>query len=556
MGLAQYRAKRNFRSTREPDGRVQRLRPSVGRGRFVIQKHAATRLHYDLRLEVDGVLKSWAVPKGLPVKKGDRRLAVQVEDHPLEYGSFEGTIPEGNYGAGTVMLWDTGRYELLGGEPAAALKEGKLHLWLHGKKLNGEWTLVRMRPREPAEKPQWLLLKTGRDLSPLPPGAEDTSVMSGRSLSRIAGDNDLEWHSDRPLNRAAVRTRKRAQKSHSPPASTASQPRPSRLARRDLPLLEPGFLTPMKSVLARNVPEGSEWLYEIKFDGIRALAAKSHGAVRLFSRNENDLTAKFPQVVRDLARLPADNFLLDGELVVLDETGRSSFQLLQNFGKPGGGSLPLVYYVFDLLVEDGRDVRSTPLIERKARVAQMIQGAGETLRFSAGIEGTAQRILRAMKDRGLEGLVAKRKDSSYTGGRSAHWIKFKWLQEQEFVIGGYTAPQGARSCFGAVLVGYYEGENLRFAGKVGTGFDEKSLERLYRTFQTLKQPTCPFSDQRRRFTRAQAARSTWVRPELGCQVRFAEWTQDGLLRQPSFIGLREDKSPEEVERELPISFAE
>lgn len=548
MALKEYKAKRDFTRTREPSGEPRTLR----RARqliFVVQKHAASHLHYDFRLEMEGVLKSWAVPKGFPTKRGDRRLAIEVEDHPFNYKDFEGTIPKGNYGAGTVMVWDRGTYDVFGTEPLAALREGKLHVKLNGKKLIGEWTLVRMRPRDENAKPQWLLLKSGADLALFSQRQEDNSALSGRSMEEIAGaGRKHEWQSNRTARSA---TRLTIPKPKPPKSPTSS----SRDTLRSLPSGKPRFVEPMKATLVESLPRTSDWVYEIKFDGIRALAVKDGKSIRLHSRNEKELTAKYDVISEALEELPAKQAVIDGEIVAVDEHGRSSFQLLQTYHnspkKP-----PLLYYVFDVLNLNGKELTGLTLCERKTVAESLVSEMGPRIRFSAGIEADSQKVIRQMQAQGLEGLVAKRKDSVYEAGRrSGNWLKFKWSNQQEFVIGGYTEPKGGRPHFGAILVGYYERGKLLFAAKVGTGFDEKGLASLYQKSQKLIRRTCPFanlpedSGTSRGLTASQMRLCTWLEPKLVCEVRFAEWTRDGHLRQPVFLGLREDKDPGEVIRE-------
>lgn len=581
MGLKEYKAKRDFRQTAEPRGKV--ARHNRGQLSFVIQKHAATRLHYDFRLEMEGVLKSWAVPKGFPSKRGDRRLAVEVEDHPLDYGGFEGTIAPGNYGAGTVMLWDRGTYEVSGDDPVEALRSGKLHLSLHGKKLNGEWTLVRMRQLENADKPQWLLLKSGADIPAISEKLDNQSVLSRRSMNQIAAANDNEWHSNRATSRSISIRRRPAQdegprskrvgrrvagpgRRESAIAVSAARNEAARTGSRpaskildQLPLAKPAFQEPMKALLVERLPEAGNWLYEVKFDGIRALMIKNGSSVELTSRNDKDLTAKYSSISKVLKELPVSQVMLDGEVVALDPEGRSSFQLLQSYEMAGGSKPPLVYYVFDLLNLEGRDVSSLPLEQRKALAESAISGLSPLVRFSPALKAASTTLIAEMKARGLEGLIAKRRDSKYEyGRRSGAWVKFKWTAEQEFVIGGFTPPQGARPHFGAILVGYYQGSRLIFAGKVGTGFNQRMLDSLYARFRKLIHPDCPFANLPERLVGSGAKglgasemrKCTWLRPELVCQVRFAEWTRDHHLRQPAFLGLREDRNPKEVTREV------
>jgi bifunctional non-homologous end joining protein LigD len=555
MGLKEYQAKRNFRRTAEPAGATRKNSAVAKEPFFVVQKHDATRLHYDFRLEMGGVLKSWAVPKGFPTSHGDRRLAVEVEDHPIDYAQFEGTIPEGNYGAGTVMVWDMGSYSVSGDDPLAALKSGKLHLTLRGKKLKGEWTLVRMRPREREDKPQWLLLKSGGEVPEISARADDQSVLTRRSMKRIAVDNDAQWQSNRSSESAAARSANRLTRPSRKPEIRFKQ-NENEITHSRLPKRKPAFVEPMKAALVDDLPKGDDWIYELKFDGVRALALKRGKDTELISRNAKDFTAKFPEVADALKQLPCKEAVLDGEIAALDEEGRSSFQMLQA-RELSGERPPIFYYVFDLLQLDGKDLTGVPLLKRKEMVKLLLARAPDNVRFSASIQADSERVLKEMKARGLEGVIAKRKDSKYEiGRRSGAWVKFKWTTQQEFVIGGYSQPRGTRSHFGALVVGYYEKKKLRFAAKVGTGFDQKLLKSLHQQFQELTRKDCPFVNLPekagqfgRGLTAAEMKRCTWLEPKLVCEIRFAEWTRDGHLRQPAFLGLREDKKPEEVVRE-------
>ncbi|PWU18530.1 MAG: ATP-dependent DNA ligase [Verrucomicrobia bacterium] len=574
--LGKYRVKRDFSRTREPAGRKPGPRLRKGHS-FVVQKHAARRLHYDFRLEMAGVLKSWAVPKGFPTARGDRHLAIEVEDHPLEYRDFEGTIPEGNYGAGTVMVWDKGTYDVSGGDSLRALEQGKLHLTLEGKKLKGEWTLVRMRRSDEDDKTQWMLIKSGNDMPPLSARAESHSAATGRTMEQIASaKKKSEWQSNRTSGRAvaspartipgraSARTKTRGQDARAPRASlprSAPSPTPLKLSLPRLPKAKPGFIEPMKALLREDLPQGPQWIYEIKFDGVRTLATKTKGRVSLTSRAAKDFTDKYSPIAFALRNLPAKDAVLDGEIVAVDAKGRSSFQLLQSYLAAGAEKPPLFYYVFDLLVLDGQDFKGLPLWQRKAAAQALIANLSPIVRFSASLAGNPSRLVQEMKGRGLEGMVAKLKDSKYEPGRrSGAWVKFKWTSEQEFVIGGYTKPQGARSHFGAILVGYYQDGQLLYAAKVGTGFDQKLLASLYQKFQTLRRPDCPFANLPEQrigssgagMTASRMKSCTWLDPKLVCQVRFAEWTRDNHLRIPSFLGLREDKKPKEVVKERPV----
>jgi bifunctional non-homologous end joining protein LigD len=577
MGLRDYKSKRDFRKTTEPAGRKPLPKKVKGASRFVIQKHDARRLHYDFRLEMDGVLKSWALPKGLPWKRGEKHLAVEVEDHPIEYEDFEGVIPEGQYGGGTVMLWDRGAYHVYGEQPLKAWREGKLHLVLAGEKARGEWTLVRTRLGDERKK-QWLILKTGDDAKPISKKLDDQSVKTGRTMREIAEARDAEWESGRktdenPTSQFKARIRKTmaktAAKSREPkekrrgnstPASATSDGAAAAEAIHLLHKLPPAkarFIEPMKARLAEQPPATGDWIYELKFDGIRLICVKNREKVTLLSRNQNDLSARYPEIAEAVKALPARECVIDGEVVALDDRGRSSFQLLQ--AREMEEKKPPVYlYAFDLLQLDGKSLLSLPLEMRKNLLQQLIAGAGDPIRFSGALGHDAGPLLEEVKRRGLEGIIGKRRGSVYEPGRrSGAWIKIKCVAEQEFVVGGYTPPQGARKYFGALLVGYYKDNKLVFAGKVGTGFTAKSLATLYKKLRNEHRDTCPFVDLPSKqngqwvqgISPAMMRKMHWVNPKFVAEIKFAEWTRDGKLRAPVFLGLREDKKPTEVVRE-------
>jgi bifunctional non-homologous end joining protein LigD len=569
MGLAEYKKKRNFAVTAEPAGGKPLPKLVKGSSRFVIQKHDATRLHYDFRLEMDGVLKSWAVPKGIPWAKGEKHLAVEVEDHPVEYATFEGIIPHGQYGGGTVMVWDRGNYHVYGEDPAKALREGRLHLVLDGKKAKGEWALIRTRME--AGKPQWLLLKSGTSIRPISKKRDDQSVKTERTMAQIAKQRDAEWESNRPGDsKSELKTRvkaalkkkdERREKSESKetrgrrsPAAVGSLPK-KEFAK--LPAAKPRFIPPMKPRLLEAPPASGDWMYELKFDGIRLIAVKNAERVNLISRNKNELAGRFPEIVEAVRALAIADCVIDGEVVALDEKGASSFQLLQAREMEGRQS-PIYYYVFDLLQAAGRSFTTLPLEQRKAFLAALCEGAADSIRFSGELGDDPITLLREVKRLGLEGVIGKQRGSIYDPDRrSGAWIKLKCVAEQEFVIGGFTPPQGARKSFGALLVGYYEKKRLLFAGKVGTGFTTKLLASLHKRFLSRKRADCPFADLPSKqngqwvqgITPAMMRQCEWVDPVFVCQVKFAEWTRDGKLRQPVFLGLREDKKATEVVRE-------
>ena len=574
MALEEYKRKRDFKKTVEPAGGKPLPAKIKGASRFVIQKHAARRLHYDFRLEMEGVLKSWALPKGLPWKRGEKHLAVEVEDHPIEYEDFEGIIPEGQYGGGTVMVWDRGNYRVYGEQPVKSLKEGKLHLVLDGEKAKDEWTLVRIRGRE-GEKNQWLILKTGTDAKPISKKLEDHSVKTGRTMRQIAEARDAEWESGREADasptskfkariRDAIKKKKKHEVVEQPyrqPVGKRSNPpdagRPTIENLSDLPSAKARFVEPMKAKLVAKPPATGDWIYELKFDGIRLIGIKRDEKVSLLSRNQNELTERFPEIVEAIRILPVRECVIDGEVVALDEEGRSSFQLLQAREMEGRRS-PVYFYAFDLLQVDGKSLLSLPLEARKNVLERLCAGSGDSIRYSGAIGGDAEQLLGEVKRRGLEGIIGKQRNSGYEPGRrSGAWIKLKCVSEQEFVIGGYTPPQGSRKYFGAILVGYYENKKLVFAGKVGTGFTAKSLSMLYKKFQKDARGDCPFVDLPSKqngqwvqdITPSMMRKMRWVNPVFVCEIKFAEWTRDKKLRAPVFLGLREDKNPGEVVRE-------
>jgi bifunctional non-homologous end joining protein LigD len=542
MSLREYKRKRDFAVTAEPGPAKKKAtakeKPAPKAGpMFVVQKHDASRLHYDFRLEMAGVLASWAVPKGFPQKRGERHLAVHVEDHPVDYAKFEGIIPQGQYGGGTVMVWDIGTYELLGGTPVQAVKEGKLHLMLHGEKLRGEWTLVRSH-REGDEK-NWFLIKTGEGEAKITKEQEEHSVLTGRTLGQIAGEKTAVWNSNRGL---AADERHKA-------ASTPS-------AKKHPPLK---WIDPMKATLALKPPASGRWDYEIKWDGYRAIAVKNGGEVELISRNRKTMTDDFPEIRDAVAQLSVESAVLDGEICALDEQGRPRFQLLQARAT-GKERPPLRYFVFDVLNVEGEDIRHQPLHERRQHLQAVLAGAPDDVRYSAPLEGDTDALLEMVRELGMEGLIGKKADSKYVAGlRSKEWIKLKVVTEQEFVIGGFTPPEGTRPHFGALIVGYYRNGGLQCAGKVGTGFNHALLATLHKQMKAMQIDACPFANLPHKsanrwshgITKAEMRRCTWVKPELVCQVKFTEWTEDESLRHPVFLGLRKDKVAAEVVREVP-----
>ncbi len=521
MSLAKYRRKRRFDKTPEPAGKSKRAGRAL---RFVVQKHAARRLHYDFRLELDGVLKSWAVPKGPSLNPADRRLAVMVEDHPLEYRTFEGVIPPGNYGAGRVIVWDEGTYAAVGSENRQddearlrdGLAKGQLHIVLNGQKLQGEFTLVRMKR---AGENNWLLLKkrdehaTLRDVID-----EDRSAISGHRLAEIT---DV---------------------SKSRPPGRRRKPRAIRVSGAPSAAM-PHRVRPMLATLVEQPFDRAGWLFEIKWDGYRGIAEVEKGQVKLYSRTGQSFETRFAPVVEALRQLGHDA-VIDGEVVVLDSEGRSQFQLLQNDRTAGRGRL--AYLAFDLLYLDGRDLRKLPLARRKEALARILP-AQSIIRLSEHVETNGAAFFKAAVERGLEGVIAKDANRPYRDGqRSKEWLKIKTRRRQEAVIAGFTRPRGSRLMLGALVLGVYDGGNLNYIGHTGGGFTSQSLKEVRDRLERLKQSRCPFPKPPRTNAPVQ-----WVRPELVCEVIFQEWTQDGLMRQPIFVGLREDKPARGVRRELP-----
>ena len=510
---------------------------------FVIQKHAATRLHYDFRLGLHGVLKSWAVTKGPSYVPGDKRLAVQVEDHPMEYGGFEGTIPKGQYGGGTVMLWDEGTWEPVG-DADESLAKGNLKFVLHGKKLQGKWVLVRMGGKAANEaKPNWLLIKehdqyeqTAAD-EPITEKAPN-SVLTQRDMDSIAREGDHVWQSNRPENSSPGK---------SSPVKQAPFA-PSRLPGKKEAL--PGFIPPQLASEASAPPVGEHWVHELKLDGYRIQAhIDKSGKVRLYTRSGLDWTHRMPTIARELGRLSVEGAVMDGEVVVLAADGQSSFADLQAAFEEGAKH-PLTYFVFDLLHLNGHDLRQEPLTERKKILAQMLDSLAEdgVVRYGQHIETEGAPIFAEACRLGAEGIVSKRSDSVYTSGRTKSWLKIKCDRRQEFVVGGFTKPANGTDGIGALLLGYYDDKKkLIYAGRTGTGFTQANSRKLRKQLEEMRQDEMPFAA-----VPGTAGKSAlWVRPELVAEVQFSTWTADKLVRQASFKGLREDKKASDVRREVP-----
>jgi len=527
--LATYRKKRDFGATPEPSGRKGKPKAAGGRAklRFVVQMHRATRLHYDFRLEADGVLASWAVPKGPTLAPGDRRLAMHVEDHPLDYRDFEGNIPKGQYGAGSVIVWDRGTYSLAeGDDPAEEIANGKITFVLAGKKLRGEFTLVKIKQREGEHGEPWLLIKD-RDEYADPrydPADHPESVKSGKTLDGVAADPRARTWQSKPSARQAATPRLRARVKLDP------IPHPKSL---------------MLATLIAEPFDDPGWLFEIKWDGYRALCTVEEKSFSLVSRNGLDMLRRFPDLKELAGAFASLPVVVDGEIVSLDAKGRSEFQRLQESQKKPAG---LVYAVFDLLYADGTDLRSTPLEQRKSLLERLIRDDSIVL-YSKHVVGKGKALFESARKKHLEGIIGKKRDSTYQERRSRDWVKIKTGYEQEFVVGGWTDPKGSRKGFGALLLGVYQGKPLRFVGSVGTGFSAKLLQQLYGRLRSLERRTTPFANP-------VVANSPvhWASPELVVEVRFSEWTRDGYLRQPAYLGLRPDKPARDVTAEIPVAL--
>jgi bifunctional non-homologous end joining protein LigD len=617
MALEEYKRKRRFEETPEPPPKVEKKAGN----RFVVQKHDATRLHYDFRLEMEGVLKSWAVPKGPSLDPADKRLAMRVEDHPVSYFDFEGNIPENNYGAGTVIVWDVGTWQPLSpvavngkyvpgteAEAAQMLAKGDVKFRLKGKRLKGDFALVKMRARRPGSKDnEWLMIKKhddhveeGFDIE-----AIDDSVLTGRTLEDVAGDaGSKEWKSRPPGGRgklkaawlanalARVEKKKKTQTTEdagkhrgkqrkAKPAATpaiplaaerASEPKSKKNSVSSVsPVLAPASPPPefrsdpvkrpmpttIHPMLAESIDkpfDGAEWLFEIKWDGYRAIAFIENGQTRLVSRNQIDLTARYPELKNMAQMVKAKTAILDGEVVALDAEGKASFSLMQQRTgfRPGGrratakADVPVLYYAFDLLYLDGNDWRRVPLEERKRKLASLLV-TDDGVRFSDHYEEQGKALFEIAQQKGLEGIVAKRRASIYEERRTREWLKIKIRHRLEAVIGGYTEPEGTRAHFGSVVLGLYDKKGrLVHVGQAGSGFNQKSLAEISRVLTKLEVKNNPF------FGEVEALRKvTWVKPELVAEIEYAEWTggtNEGAgpkLRAPVFLGLRDDKDPKE-----------
>lgn len=549
MGLNHYWQKRNFSITPEPAGKIAEAGETLA---FYIQRHHARRLHYDFRLELDGVLKSWAIPKGPTLDPKEKRLAVHVEDHPLEYGHFEGQIPEHQYGAGQVVLWDCGTWEPLE-DPHKGYEKGALKFMLHGEKLSGKWALVRMG-KKPAsgssEKENWLLIKEKDEVAQ---SGEEANITENRPESirqLFSGDAHrplLSGHSSpvKPSEKAGAHRSTNRRHTKTDVSINKAEKTPM-----------PASMQPQLALLAKKAPVGEDWLTEVKFDGYRMLARCEGGEVKLYSRNGHDWTAKWHSIADALRHLPVDQAWLDGELVALQANGKVSFQALQD-AMQANSKATLAYFIFDLMYLNGHDLRSQPLIKRKALLKTLLEEAETNspdpspLQFSDHIVGNAPEVFDHACLHDLEGVIAKRANSTYQPHRSEDWLKVKCGLRQEFVIGGYTDPAGSRQGFGALLLGVYDSEGeLHYAGRVGTGFTDTTLTQLTRQFAKLQRASSPFTGK---LTGLQMRGVHWLNPKLVAEVRFAQWTDSQIVRHASFVGLRQDKPARDIVHEKPVN---
>lgn len=549
--LEAYRKKRDFSRTPEPPPLPPARSAQGSRRRFVIQKHAASHLHYDFRLEIGGALKSWAVPKGPPYTTDTKRLAMATEDHPLEYLEFEGTIPKGQYGGGTVMVWDIGTYEIMEGN----YYRGYLHIYLRGKKLNGEWSLI--RSREEGQNNKWYLAKVHSGMRPVSQKQDDKSAVSGRTMQQIANSADRQWESNRKSSQFAARSAG-LQPGTSPNADSAGRGRrysaaapETELDLSSLPTAKLEFIEPMLAEPVSTPPEGP-WVYEIKLDGYRAMVVKNKTHLTLFSRRGHTLNRRFPAIANAFGRLSSGT-ILDGEIVALDEQGRPQFNALQN-ARDGQA---VYFYAFDLLAYQGKDLLSMRLSDRRQLLEQALRGLEDPVRLSPIFDFPAREVARAARDQGLEGIVAKRVDSLYEPGlRTGNWVKYKTQKGQELVVGGYLPGS---QVFDSLLVGYYENSRLMFLAKVRNGFTPSMRLEIAKKFERLEARKCPFANlpepksarRGKALTKEVMRECRWLEPKLVAQVEFTDWTAGNHLRHARFVALRDDKDAREVRRETP-----
>ncbi len=538
--LREYQAKRDFTKTQEPSGKA--AAGSAKGYRFVVHKHDATRLHYDFRIELDGVLKSWAVTKGPSDNPGDKRLAVRVEDHPLDYGSFEGTIPEGEYGGGTVMLWDEGTWEPIG-DPHEGLEAGDLKMKLNGHRMKGEWVLVHMKGRDSKRKAgppreNWLLIKHKDDY------ARDEATLTERFTKSVSSGRDLDGIARGLKSKKQTETPDDAVW-HSDEDKPADNPAPARGKGKRGPL--PAFREPQLATLVTSVPEGSDWVFEMKYDGYRCLAAIAGDQVRLFTRTGKDWTTQFQAIVPPLARITKGTALIDGELCAFDDKGRTYFSTLKDHLSNGG---PLTYFAFDLLELDGENLTRLPLVERKARLEKLLGKveSSSLVQFSPHVTGNGQKVFDTVCREGHEGIIAKQANAPYRGERTRSWLKIKAGKRQEFVIAGWS-PSSKKKTFASLLLGTWEDGKLVYRGRVGTGFNMELAQQLQQQLDGRARKTNPFANAPRAIGRT----ARWVAPELVAEIGYTEFTPDGILRHPSFLALREDKPAGDVRMEMPAA---
>jgi len=538
--LAQYNAKRDFALTPEPAGKVEK-----GAGnRFIVQKHDATRLHYDFRLEVDGVLKSWAVTKGPSADPADKRLAVRTEDHPMSYADFEGGIPKGEYGGGTVMLWDRGTWAPIEGKSAKDIDKGHLHFTLDGERMKGEWLLVRMKPRPGEKRENWLLRKIDDAFAG---GTDDlvgrqlTSVLTGRTMSEIAGDEGGE-QSLKGAKGAAF-TKKMAD------AAAHNKKIAKPAAKGKLPKFRPLQL----ATLVDAVPGGNGWFHEIKYDGYRAEIAAAGSDVRVYTRNGLDWTDKFAPLVRHIAALDLPSCLIDGEIIAYGKDGNPDFSSLQAVLKRGHGAqdeeTTLHFFAFDLLEADGKSLAKLGNLERKERLEALLRDAKAPIAVADHVIGAGEKLYAAMCNAGQEGIISKRADAAYSGRRSKSWVKVKCTRRQEFILVGWNPSATKARPFASLLLAQREGDKLVYKGNVGTGFDTDTMADLAKTFAKLERKTAPLD-----VDAASARKVHWLKPDLVAEIAFAEFTAGGSVRHASFLGLRQDKEAKDVtpEKKQPV----
>ncbi len=559
MSLSEYKKKRSFNNTPEPEGKTRKAGTTL---KFVIQKHQASSLHYDFRLEMEGVLKSWAVPKGPSLNPADKRLAMMVEDHPYDYRTFEGIIPEGNYGAGTVIVWDEGTYEpidkagnkITEKELLKQLKGGNFHIIMKGKKIRGEYTLVHLK-RDNMEN-GWLLIKikdgyaSEKDIT-----KEDKSIQSGMTLEQVAKNSDRKWISNKKSSgntkRSSSDKSEKQESDQKPAAKPSTKKKPSNPVSLDRIGKKSARLTnvkPMLATLTNEAFDDANWVYEIKFDGYRAIADINKGKVTLHSRNLLSFNTKFKPIVDALEELDL-NAIIDGEIIALNEEGKIDFQQLQAYQKTGEGTL--VFYVFDILWLDGKDLRELTLLERKEILKQVLPDH-DSIRYSDHVEGDGKKFYELAEKEGLEGIMAKRSDSNYiTNNRSSSWLKIKTSKRQEAIICGFTKGRGSRKYFGSLVLGIMDGKELKYIGQTGSGFDEALLSDIHKKLEKLVTDECPFKTKPKTPQPA-----TWVKPQMICEVKFQEWTREGSMRHPIFMGIRNDKKPGEVSREKVVPVKE